>query len=233
MENLFLKYMRERAGKQFSTDASKGSYKPVITISREYGCPGVRIAERLSDILTAKNMRTGFNQEWKWISKEIIDEAAHKLKITPSLIEDLSDKKERSFFENIALFFSDEFYPIDVKVRNTIANFIHSAATEGNVVIVGRAAEVITHNFERSFHISLFAPIEWRAEMVSISENVTISAARKLCIENDQRRENYRKFFRGDEESRNFFDVIFNCKDMSDDEILEMIMIVAETRGFV
>jgi cytidylate kinase len=233
MENLFLKYMRERAGKPFGIDTTQGSHKPVITISREYGCPGVRIAERLAEILTAKNQSIGFNQEWKWISKEIIEEAAHKLKITPSLIEDLSDKKERSFFENIALFFSDEFYPIDVKVRNTIANFIHSAATEGYVVIVGRAAEIITHNFKRSCHISLYAPIEWRAEVVSISEDVPISVARKLCLENDQRRENYRKFFRGDEESRNFFDVIFNCKEMSDDEILEMIMIVAETRGFV
>ena len=30
-----------------------------------------------------------------------------------------------------------------------------------------------------------------------------------------------------------FYDVIFNCKNMTDEEIVEILVIIAETRGFV
>ena len=207
--------------------------KPIITISREYGCPGNRIAQMLSDTLTAKNELNGGHDRWKWLSKEIIDESAHKLKMTPSLVNELSQKKERGFFDNIALFFSDEYYPTDGKVQNTIAGFITKAAEEGNVVLLGRASEIITQKFTNAIHIKLYAPSDWRTEIVSIEENVSIGTARKICSENDQQRETFRKYFRGDKEPMSFYDISFNCKNLTDEEIIEMTLILAESRGFV
>lgn len=171
--------------------------------------------------------------EWKWLSKEIIDESAHKLKMTPSLVNEISIKKERGFFENLALFFSDEYYPTDGKVQNTIAGFIHDAAQEGYVVILGRAAEIITQHFINAIHIKLFAPVEWRNEIISIEENVSISTAKKLCAENDHQRETFRNYFRGNKDPLSFYDMTFNCKTLTDEEIIEMILILAESKGFV
>lgn len=234
MDNLFLKYMREQSEKP-TTESHRtfSHHKPVITISREYGCPGNRIAETLTQILTNKNHINGGQDQWKWLSKEIIDDTAHKLKMTPSLINEIANKKERGFFENIALFFSDEYYPTDGKVQNTIAGFIHQAAEEGYVVLLGRAAEIITQNFTNAIHIKLFAPIDWRNEIVSIEENVSHSTAKKICAENDRQREAFRNYFRGEKDPMSFYDMTFNCKTLSDDEIIEMILILAESRGFV
>src|SRR5690554_1359688 len=111
MDNLFLKYMRERSGKRKSTGPNFHAPGPVITISRDYGCPGRRIARKLAETLSEKNRRMGRETEWKWISKEIIEESARKLKLSPTLIQDLSDYRTRGFSENLTLFFSDEFYP--------------------------------------------------------------------------------------------------------------------------
>ncbi|MFO8000612.1 MAG: cytidylate kinase-like family protein [Marinilabilia sp.] len=233
MDNLFLKYMRERTGRKKGPGPSFESPGPVITISREYGCPGRRIARKLSETLTAKNKALGNSREWRWISKEIIEESARELKLSPSLMQDLSEYKERGFFENLALFFSDEYYPSDVKIKNTIAKFIYNAAVEGNVVVVGRAGEAITKNFTNSFHIKLQAPLEWRARIVADREGMTLQEARKEAQEMDNRRDSFRNYFEKERPDIDYFDIFFNSSTLSDEEIIETIVIIAESRGFV
>ncbi|ASB50017.1 cytidylate kinase-like family protein [Alkalitalea saponilacus] len=233
MDNLFLKYMRERTGKRKSSGPNFYAPGPVITISRDYGCPGRRIARLLSEVLTEKNRRLGREVEWKWMSKEIIEESARELKLSPTLIQDLSDYRTRGFFENLALFFSDEFYPGDVKIKNTIARFIYNAASQGNVVIVGRAGESITKNFEKALHVKLKAPLDWRTEQVANTYGMSLTEAKREALEMDKRRSQFRNYFEKDRPDIEFFDMFFNCATMSDEEIIEMILIVAETRGFV
>ncbi len=233
MDNLFLKYMRERTGRKKSPGRDFDSPGPVITISREYGCPGRRIARTLSETLTAKNKSLGNNREWRWISKEIIEESARDLRLSPALMEDLSEYKERGFFENLALFFSDEYYPSDVKIKNTIAKFIYTASLEGSVVIVGRAGEAITKNFTNSLHIKIQAPLEWRAKNVADAQGMTIQEARKEAMEMDHRRSSFRNYFEKDRPDVDYFDVFYNCATLSDDEIVESIVILSESRGFV
>jgi len=206
---------------------------PVITISREHGCPATHIAESLSEALTKRNIIIGKDLPWKWISKEIIEESAKELRLSPDLTKDLADYKARGFFENLALFFSDEFYPSDVKIRNTIAKFIYGAAHKGNVVIVGRAGESITKNFEHAIHIKLRAPLEWRINEIIKVTGLDSNEARKQAIDMDKRREQFRHYFEKDREDIDFFDVFFNCASVSEEEIIEMIIILAEIKGFV
>ncbi len=233
MENLFLKYMQERSGRKKSRNQEFVAPGPVITISRDYGCPGRRIARKLSETLTEKNLRHGLNKEWRWISKEIIEESARELKLSTPLMQELSEYKQKGFFENLALFFSDEFYPGDAKIKNTIAKFIYSAALEGHVIIVGRAGEAITKNFEKSFHVKLQAPLEWRSEVVANSYGMTIQEAKKEALEMDRRRIMFRNYFERERADVDYFDVFYNCATMTDEEIVESILIIAETRGFV
>ncbi len=232
MENVFLKYMRQRLGKG-EENVSEIHEGPVITISREYGCHGKQIAKHLTELLNKKLKHEGKEVQWRWLSKEIIEESARELKLTPTLIQNLSDYKNRSFFESLALFFSDAYYPSDAKINNTIANFIHTAAAQGNVVIVGRAAEAITKNFTKSFHAKLIAPLDWRAEVISTTEGKPLSEAKKECIEMDRRRFMFRSYFEKGAPDVDFYDASFNCKEMTDDEIVEVIIIMAEARGFI
>ena len=53
MDNVFLKYMSEREGKSETEQETNFPQGSVITISREYGCPGKRIGEHLT-----KGLRT-------------------------------------------------------------------------------------------------------------------------------------------------------------------------------
>ncbi len=233
MDNVFLKYMKEREGKSDVRSESSFSHGPVITISREYGCPGKRIGEQLTDVINEKLTREKKKARWKWISKEILEESARELKLTPELTKHLSDYKKQGFFDNLALFFSEAYYPGDVKIKNTIANFIFNAADEGNVVVVGRAAEAITKNFKQAIHIKLMAPIEWRAEILSHTLGISLAEARREAEDMDKRRKNFRDYFERGKPDIDFYDACFNCKEMTDDEIVELIIILSETRGLI
>ncbi len=225
--------MQERPERRKSRDQDFASPGPVITISRDYGCPGRRIARRVAETFTEKNLRHGHLKEWRWISKEIIEESARELKLSTPLMKELAEYKQKGFFENLALFFSDEFYPGDAKIKNSIAKFIYTAAAEGNVVIVGRASEAITKNFEKSFHVKLLAPLDWRVEVIANSCGMTLQEAKKELNEMDRRRKLFRNYFERDREDVEYFDAFYNCATMTDEEIVESILIVAETRGFV
>ena len=233
MENLFLKYMNERAGKPLDLAPDLTRKGPVITISREHGCFASHIAKTLAETLTHKNELAGKDIVWRVISKEIIEESAKELKLSPELTQNLTEFRTRGFFENIALFFSDSFYPGDVKVRNTIARFIYNVASEGNVIIIGRAAEAHTKKFEKAYHVKLVAPLEWRAQQLSILLNKSVSDARKEAIEVDKRRRQFRNYFEKNHPDVEYYDTFFNSSSMTEDEIVEMIVIAAETRDFV
>lgn len=225
--------MTEREGKanpSLKVDFSQG---PVITISREYGCPGKRIGEQLSNVINEKLQRENKSLRWKWLSKEIIEDSAKELRLSSELTKHLSEYKKHGFFDNLALFFSEDFYPGEAKIKNTIANFVHTAAEEGNVVIVGRAAEAITKNFKQAIHVKLVAPIHWRSEILSHTLGITLAEAEKEALEMDERRMKFREYFEKGEPDIQFYDASFNCKEMTDDEIVELIIILAETRGIL
>jgi len=233
MDNLFLKYMQERSGSRKGPEKPKTLPGPVITISREYGCHGQHIGALLAVKLSKKAQKLGLKKQWRMISKEILERSANELKLTQTMLQDLSDYKQKSFFENLALFFSNEYYPSDTKIKNTIAKFIHDEAEVGNVVIVGRAGEAMTKDIKQSFHVKLEAPMDWRAELVSQEEGISVSEARKLCVEQDKRRAQYRDFFEKGRPDIDFFDLRINAKSMKDEEIIDLLLSVAEARGFL
>jgi cytidylate kinase len=106
-------------------------------------------------------------------------------------------------------------------------------AADGNVIIVGRGGVAITHDIARSLHIMLEAPLEWRT--VRIAENFKISEeeARKAAIDVDKKRKEFREYFQGKESDYTRFDLTINCMSFSIEEIVHIILKVAEIRKFV
>ena len=235
MENLFLKYMKERTGQKKGpiTAPVYRSPGPVITISREYGTRGMEIGARLATVINERNKRLGVGTDWRFISKEILEDAARELNMTPELIESLSFSTQNDVFDNLTMFFSNDFYTANTKAENAIAKVIYGFAAQGHVVVVGRAAESIVKDITKSLRLKIEAPLDYRARVVSELENMSVSDAKKKCLEMDKKRQQFRRYFENERPDIDFFDLSFNASTLSDDEIIEMILVVAETRGFI
>jgi cytidylate kinase len=225
-----LKYVSDRINEEGGKGKEAG---PVITISREYGCPAKIIAGRLAEELSRKLFAKGRDTKWKYVTKEIMAESAKALEIDPEKIKYVFQYEQKSMVDDIISAQFNKYYKSERKIRNTIAKVIRNMAAEGNVIIVGRGGVAITHDISRSLHVMLEAPMEWRT--VRIAENFKISQdeARKSAIEVDIKRREFREYFQGKDTDYTRFDLTINCMTFSIEEIVHIILRVAEIRKLV
>ncbi len=212
------KYLTERYLESISEQKFEG---PVITIAREFGCPAKKVAENLATRLTGINSPVAKKMEWRWISKEILDESARQLNMEPSEIQYVFRYEKKGVFDDILSSYSTKYYKSDRKIRNTIARVIRNIASEGNVIIVGMGGVAITREIEKSFHIHLEAPVGWRALRVSEKYCLTMEEAEKYSKDIDIKRKTFREYFHGKGSDYSRFDVTYNSMTLSVDEIVE------------
>lgn len=197
---------------------------PVVTISRQYGCPSKPVAEALTRSINNYVGAKGKRKSWSWISKELLKETANELQMHPSKIEHVFNYEERNLFDEILAAQSSKYYASDRKIRKTIGQVIHSIAHEGNVVIVGRAGAVITREIQQSLHIRLIAPLKWRVNRIMGRFNLTEEEALKRVEDIDRKRKQFMKYFYGKEYDDSLFDMVFNSSTLSQDMIVESIL---------
>ncbi len=145
----------------------------VITISRQMGSLGCQIAEEVALCL-----------DYRVVWREVINEAAL-----------------RAGVPEVALATIDELDLLGLRpparARNAYHEAVHEIMVEiasgGNVVIVGRAGQVILRDWEDALHVRLFAPFELRVERIAVQHNLSIESARMQVEASDQARARYLK----------------------------------------
>ncbi len=221
------KYAMERLLEREREIISPG---PVITISREYGCPSKIIARLLTDKINEHTKK----KKWQWISKEILEESARQLGLTPREIKYIFDYKKRSFLEDLLI--SQEkkhYYHSEWAIRKTVGEVIRATAMEGNVVIVGRAGVALTRNIEASLHIRLIAPKEWRITQVAKNHDISRDDATRLIRELDKNRKAFVEYYLKKTFDNTLFDVVYNCSTLSKEEIATSIYHLAAEKKFL
>ena len=225
-----LKYMSDRNQQECGQAKEPG---PVITISREYGCPSKIIAARLADELTRKMYVKGKEIKWKYITKEIMAESARTLEVDPEKIKYVFQYEQKSMMDDIIAAQFNKYYISERKIRNTVAKVIRNMACEGHTIIVGRGGVAITHDIARSLHIMLEAPLDWRSARVAENYKMSLEEAKKSAIEIDKKRKEFREYFQGKESDYTWFDLRFNCMTFSIEEVVSVILKTAEIRKLI
>jgi cytidylate kinase len=230
MANVLLKYLEDRYKYHISTEESK-SPGPVITISRDFGCPANLCATDLAELLTKKEGNK--NEPWKVISKEILEKAAKELGLTPDKIEFVFKFEKRSIVDEILEALSAKYYKSERKIRNTIKEVIRAIGEEGKSIIVGRAGSAILKDIPNSLHVKLIAPLDFRVDGVSRRHQIPHSEAKRLTIDMDRKRTQLRNEFAGGNVSMEDYDLILNCKHLNTNEIVGIIAKAAEVKGLI
>lgn len=221
--------------KDESTFSSKKQTKvgPVVTISRDYGCPAKRLAETLSSSLNRLELQNYSKNRWHWIGKEILDKSAEELNLNPSMVREVANKDQDGLVEDIVMSLSHKSYPGDLKIKKTIGEVINSFAEQGHVIIVGRGGVSITRHIKNSLHIRIQAPLEWRINDVSKRQMISLSEARKKIQNIDAQRTLLREYFAGTKVDNNSFDIIFNYLTLDEEDIIAAIITLMESKDLI
>ena len=238
MNPLFLKIMKIDLSKYldnwYKEDSAKNIFPgPVVTLSREVGCPAKKIASDLNEKLNTLKRKHSKDHPWRWIDKEIMMESAKELQVDSSQIQHVFDYKKRGVLEDLLMAQSKDYYKSDMKIRTTIAKVIRNFANAGNAIIVGRGGVAITRDIPRSLHVYLEAPLEWRALRVADKHNFTIDQARSYAQNIDKKRSTFRNFFQGKGNDYTRFDIKLNCMTLEPNELIDIIIGGIRSRSMI
>ena len=225
--NILLRYLEDRHVDD-ETQRNNKEPGPVITISRQFGCSGRFLADKLADALNKKRDQ---QSSWKVISKEILEKSAKELELDPSQVEYVFKYEKRSAIDDILSALSSKYYKSDRKIRNTIKKVIYSFGKEGHSIIIGRCGSSITKNIRRSLHIRLIAPVDWRVQVIKKRFNLTTKKAKDYVLDIDKKRQELRNNLAGTKLDDTHYDLLINVKNFTHDEIAEIILGAMEVRG--
>jgi cytidylate kinase len=184
---------------------------PVITISRQMGSLGTQVAEEIARCL-----------KYKVVCREVINEAA-----------------SRAGVPEVALATIDELDFLGLRPSTEARSAYHEAvreimvelADEGNVVIVGRAGQVILRERPDALHVRVYAPFELRVERIAERHSETLEAARAQVTASDQSRTRYlKRFYQARWDDPDHYDLIINTAHLSAEQAAQVVCKALEQR---
>ncbi len=200
----------------------------VVTISRELGSRGTRIAEKVAAALHAACIDKEVLAEMArqaGISVELIVEAEERLLSQPRVIS----QEMRHLFaaepRNRAGLMDQATY---VKQMSEAIRFL---ADQGNTVLVGRGAQVILRDYPGALHVHLYAPPEVRARRIQRRRGLAELATASQIIEQADRarREWFRRFFTGvDWKDPSYYHLMIDTGRIGEAVAVSMIVQIAQ-----
>jgi cytidylate kinase len=224
MSNLLLTYLNRRmTDMEVAKKSATPVAGPVITISREVGCNGVKLANLIVARLNSQKLKTN----WKVVSKEVFYESAIQLKMDPEQVRKTLQQSERFTFEEMIKAFSDKNYKSELTIGKTMKGVILQIATDGFCIIVGRAGHIIAKDIKNALHIRLVAPLDYRINTIMQNNNLNREEAIGFILRVDNERMAFRKAIFKEDPQHELFDINFNRAAFSDEEIVDLIEFAA------
>ena len=194
----------------------------VITISRQLGCGGAYVGQRL-----AKSLNVFY------ADREIISQAAQQLSV---LKEDLESRDEKilsfwqSFIRSYAM--TPDTYvppqimpPSDRQLFKTESEIIARIAKEHSAVIIGRCGSYTLREHPNHISIFLHGDITFRKGRIQNLYNVSEEVAGKMIVQNDKERALYHYTFTDKEwtDARRY-DISIDTSKIGVDKSIEVIL---------
>ena len=228
MEDSLLRYLNGRMGlKEKSLSPEDILPGPVVTISREVGCAGVKLANQLAQKLNEQ----GGSHKWKVFSKEIFKEAARELEMDHQKLGKILKTQERNTFDEILGALSDKRFKSERKIQKTVIDFIRTVASDGYCIIVGRGGHLITRDIENSLHIRLSAPLDWRIKKIVQRDHLSEAEAKKFIDATEKERESIRKKIEKEASATEHFDIQINVSSFNSGDLVDIIQKTMTVKG--
>jgi hypothetical protein len=170
-------------------DKKPSAQAPFVTITREFGCDGVKLANAV-----VKKMNKNQNQEkWALVTREMMLEASNKKQFTKETLELL----ERFGHSDLQSYIREAIFGMgnQIKTVQTMAKIIRVFAERGHVVFLGGGAPIITEDLAKGVHILYYGSLEWRIKNHAKRWGINEMDARQKVVHGHGERESFVKTF--------------------------------------
>ena len=181
----------------------KSKPRPCITISREYGCEGYPVAERLRELMMQK---TG--DEWVLIDKAVLEEVSRRHNISEAILQTLGENNQ--ILNEVLATFSP-LWKSHHDYFKLLSRHVVALAEQGNVIISELGGAVITRHIEHSFHFRIYGSDAFKSATLALRLNIEKTAAEKMMHHQQKARDHFtRDFLNQDGHDSALFHILFN-----------------------
>jgi cytidylate kinase len=221
-------YLEERDKKR----EIKNRPGPVLTLHRQYGCLANPIAIKIISRIAQMHDESVTQTSWRYINKEAINEVAKELHWTSERL----DKKLTDAPNAVTEIFGSmthHYIISDKKIINLIKDVMESYILKGDLIIIGRAGAHFCRAVEDKLNVRLVAPLDWRIQSIMKSKNMKREEASRLVQEMDDIRTTWWEKITGKPYNDDLFDLILNRATLSDEDIVETILVMMKRRRLI
>lgn len=162
-----------------------------ITISRQLGSFGDEVGQAIANRLS-----------YRLFSREVINQAAVRAQVPEVALATIDD---------LGLLGLNPSPQAQKAYHQAVRELMEELASEGNVVIIGRAGQVILRDNPGVLHVKVMAPASLRAERIAREQNIPITSAQEQIKASDQTRKDYlRRYYKVRWDDPELYDLIVN-----------------------
>jgi cytidylate kinase len=167
--------------------ASGPQRPPAVTISRQTGAGGTSVALKLAELLQAR--LPGQSCQWTVFDRNLVEKVLEDHHLPSRLAQFMPEDRVSAIGDAMEELLG--LHPSSSSLVHQMTETILQLAELGNVILVGRGANVITASLPNVFHVRLIGSLERRIERVQARHKVTREAARKFIRKEDAGRRRY------------------------------------------
>ena len=200
----------------------------IVTISNEYGCGALAIAQRVADALG-----------YEYVDRQLPVVVAKRLSVSPEEVEASEDtgrtlgerwmtSLERATPELAQASVTEDF---DEEMLRAVQAAVREYASHGNVVIVGRGAAMTLGERPDVLRVFMYAPREWRIAHIEQSMGADRKTAEAEVDRVDRARTAYLRDWYGTTfGDPHAYDLCFDTSRLSEQHAAEVIVAAVRAR---
>jgi cytidylate kinase len=191
-----------------------------VTISRQAGCGAFVVAEKLAHYLQGHAI--GNACPWMVFDRNLMDKVLQDHNLPACLAKFLPEDRISELEDIMADVLG--VHPPSTTVIHQTAETMLRLVEAGNVILIGRGANIVTARMPHVLHVRLVAPLDDRVEHAHEAYHMTKAEARKFCLREDRARQRYlKRYFGADNEDPLLYHMIINTSLVSYDDAARII----------
>ncbi len=166
---------------------------PFVTISREFGCDGIPLAERVVQLMNEQ----AHEVNWLVLDRAQLIRVANDPNLTQGHLEHL----EAYGHSDLQSYIREAIFGMNNQVEtiHKMAKAMRLYAARGNVVLLGAGSPLVTRDLDHGLHIYLHAPLDWRVANHAKRNSLDQDTAREQVQTRHDEREDFVKHYLGEE----------------------------------
>ena len=186
--------------------------RPTVTLSRQEGSGAHAVAGALLPLLQEENPDPA--ARWAVFDKNLVEKVLADHHLPERLAKFMPEDRISEVGDTMDELFG--LHPSSWTLVHQTAETILHLAELGHVIIIGRAANVITGKLPNVIHVRLVAPLEKRITYLQQVRNLSAKAAAEAVEREDLGRRRYlRKYFEKDVDDPLLYHLVINTGSVS------------------